>query len=396
MEKNILAEYLYSILGGSKRAETLVEQRTRELEKINKELLESDTLNKAFLAAIPFGIDIVDEDGNIQFLNKRLEEKVGKLPLAKKCWEVYRDDRTQCSNCPLLKGIIPGETEVIEVSGVFEGKVFQIFHTGMVYKGKKAILEIFQDVTEERKAEDELTNAYFQLRKVDQLKSDFVSMISHELRTPLTAIKEGVDIVMDGTAGSLNPKQGEFLNIAKRNIDRLVRLISSILDFQRIESGKMVFVFAQHDINSLVKEAKENMLPFALSKELDFILELGDDLPLVNFDHDKIMQVLTNLVSNAIKSTDKGGQIKIITTKRDSFVQVSVSDTGIGIASEDIAKLFRQFEQLDVGLERRAGGTGLGLVISKKIIEAHKGKIWADSEFGKGSAFHFILPLIKT
>ncbi|MFH1198890.1 MAG: HAMP domain-containing sensor histidine kinase [Candidatus Omnitrophota bacterium] len=239
----------------------------------------------------------------------------------------------------------------------------------------------------------ELKEAYAQLEKVDQLKSDFISTVSHELRTPLAAIKEGVDIVIDGTAGALNPKQREFLSISKRNIDRLVRLINSILDFQRLEAGKMVFIFAGHDINSAVKKIKENMLPLVLDKELDFILELEDNLPLVNFDYDKIMQVLTNLVGNAIQVT-KEGHIRIATVKGDNFVQVTVGDTCTGIIPEDIPKLFRQFGQIESGLERRTGGTGLGLVISREIIEAHKGRIWVESEFGKGAAFHFVLPIV--
>lgn len=489
----LLARYLFGIFARVRYIESLVEERTTQLQETNKRLEDINILNTSLLATIPFGIDIVDEDGNIVFLNKRLEEKVGKLPISKKCWEVYKDDRMQCGNCPLLKGVIPGETEIIEVNGVFGGRVFQIFHTGMFYNGKKAILEVFQDVTEHKQLDKqisdlarfpaenpypvlrisqdgkimyanascqlampehkceagqyapeplrwlimdafnsqqikrgveiasmgrvfsftlvpvieggyvnlygsditELKKAFAQLKKIDQLKSDFVSTVSHELRTPLTAIKEGVDIVIDGTAGSLNPKQIEFLNISKRNIDRLVRLINSILDFQRLESGKMVFIFAQHDLNAAVKEVKENMLPLALGKGLDIIVELVDSLPLVNFDYDKIMQVLTNLVSNAVKLTDKGGYIKITTVKGDNFVQVTVRDTGVGINPEDIPKLFHQFGQIEASSERRTGGTGLGLVISREIIEAHKGKIWVESEFGRGAAFHFILPLVE-
>ncbi len=238
---------------------------------------------------------------------------------------------------------------------------------------------------------EDLTEAKLNLEKVLKIKSDFTAMVSHELRTPLAAIKEGIAIVSDGTTGELNPRQKEFLDIARKNVDRLSRLINSILDFQRLESGKLHFHIIDNDINEIVVDVHNTMSSLARDKGLEFRLSLGKDIGRVKFDRDRIIQVLTNLVNNAIKFTDHGW-IEVTTVREEDKVKVSVSDSGLGIRKEDIPRLFGQFVQLHTGVERR-GGSGLGLAISKQIIEAHKGVIWVESEEGKGSAFVFTLPV---
>jgi signal transduction histidine kinase len=216
-------------------------------------------------------------------------------------------------------------------------------------------------------------------------------MVSHELRTPLSAIEEGITIVADGIAGELNRDQKEFLDLAKRNVHRLARLINDVLDLRKLEAGKTEFHMAENDVNESVKEIYETMHSVVRGKRLDFAIKLEDDLPKTKFDRDKIIQVLTNLVNNALKFTEKGG-ITLVTGRKDNSIQVSVQDTGPGIKKTDLPRLFHQFEQIKKGSHRTPGGTGLGLFISKEIVEAHGGKIWAESEFGKGSTFHFTLP----
>jgi len=229
-------------------------------------------------------------------------------------------------------------------------------------------------------------------KKLERLKDDFVSTISHELRTPLTAIKEGINIVSDGSAGLVNEEQLEFLGIAKRNVDRLSRLINEILDFQKFESGRMVFNISENKITDVAREVWESMSIVASSKGLRLLFEAKDDLPKIKFDKDKITQVITNLVSNAIKFT-KEGSITILVEKVENTIKVSVRDTGSGMRQEDLVKLFQKFVQLEGLSDRKTGGTGLGLAISKDIIDGHRGKIWAESELGKGSVFSFILPI---
>jgi len=247
------------------------------------------------------------------------------------------------------------------------------------------ILLMGQDLTSLKAAEREMIAA-------KNIKSQFTSMISHELRTPLTVIKEIISIVLRGSAGVINEEQRDFLDTAKRNIDRLSRLVTNVLDFQKLDSGKMPFYIQENSINEVIMEIYRSMSLLAEDKGLGFDLELDDKLPRITFDRDKIIQVLTNLVNNAIKFTETGG-VKIITSKQGNTVHVIVKDTGVGIPANEISKLFNPFEQLGDHETRPSGGTGLGLVISREIIVKHRGKIWAESEFHKGTSFHFVLPI---
>ena len=282
--------------------------------------------------------------------------------------------------------LMHAKEEMEELAKSLEKKVE--IRTQDLKTSQRKTLTLLADLTD---AKNRLEIETRELEKVLKIKSDFISTVSHELRTPLAAIKESISIVLDGVTGDTTNGQSEFLNMAKRNVDRLGRLINDILDFQKLESGKMIFNIQKNDINELVKEVGNTMTTLANQKNLQFTLELEENLPKLSFDKDKVIQVLTNLVSNAIKFTNEGG-ITIKTDSKNSGVFVSVNDTGIGIKEEDLPKLFREFEQLDKGDERKTGGTGLGLAISKKMIEGHEGRIWATSEYGKGSAFTFFLP----
>jgi signal transduction histidine kinase len=257
-------------------------------------------------------------------------------------------------------------------------------------KGKSlelALVRIIRYAIERKKVERKLKDAI-------EAKSQFMSMVSHELRIPLASIKESINIVLDGLVGKITNEQRGCLDIAKRNIDRLNRLISDLLDFNKLEAGKMNFNMGDNNANETAKEVYDTMLPVAKEKKINLVLELDGNLPIASFDKDKVTQVLSNLVNNALKFT-KGGRIIITTSKREDTIQVSVSDTGCGIKKEDLPRLFHEFEQLGtVGVEK-IRGTGLGLAISREIITRHNGDIWAESEVGKGSTFFFTLPLQK-
>jgi len=230
------------------------------------------------------------------------------------------------------------------------------------------------------------------IEAASKTKSKFTSMVSHELRSPLGAIKEGINLVLEGLAGNINEEQRDLLDTAKKNADRLARLINNVLDFQKIDAGKMEFDILENDINEAVLEVNKSMSLLAKEKGLDLVVNVDDSIPKLKFDKDKIIEVLTNLVSNAIKYTERGN-ITVSTKREDNAVHVIVQDTGRGIKAEDMQKLFQAFEQLNGRRDKKKGGTGLGLAISKEIILAHKGNIWAESEAGCGSSFHFILPL---
>ncbi|MEI8175306.1 MAG: ATP-binding protein [Candidatus Omnitrophota bacterium] len=240
--------------------------------------------------------------------------------------------------------------------------------------GKECVLSTARDITERR--------------KLLAQKDNFLDMVSHELRTPLCIVKEGVALISDGGIVPLDESGKEIIQITKKNIDRLARFIDEVLELQRLNAGKSQVRLIRNDMNALIKDVCRDMTPLAAKKGLRLIYTLADDLPKITFDKDKIVHVLTNLVGNAIKFTEKG--TLLITSQRgENFVRVAVSDTGAGIKAGDMTQLFQRFSQVG----KKTGGSGLGLAIAKEFIEMHRGKIGAESEFGKGSTFFFILPI---
>jgi signal transduction histidine kinase len=254
-------------------------------------------------------------------------------------------------------------------------------------------IEHYDLLTKAKAHEEELESANKKLKAMYEVQKEFTAVISHELRTPLTVIKESVAIVSDEMAGPINADQKDFLDTAKRNVDRLAVLISDALDYQKLEDQRMEFSMAENDINAAVKEAGDRFgLPLK-NKGLLLEYQLQSGLPKLSFDKERIAQVLTNLINNAIKFTDQGNIVLVTEKIGDDAVQVSVKDQGIGIREGDLQKLFQGFSQISSGLGRQTGGTGLGLALCKKIIERHKGKVGVRSVFGKGSTFYFTLPV---
>lgn len=293
--------------------------------------------------------------------------------------------------------------EIEQFADVFKEMVLTIKDNQEKLIAAKKELEKFSKTLEEKieertkelvSAKNEIDEYAKELEKALVIKSDFVSTASHELRTPLAAIKEALALILDLKAGEVSERQREFLNMAKSNVDRLDRIISDILDFQKIEQGKSALDMKPNDINEVVNNVDKTMISVAQAKGLSIITKLDETLPKINFDKDKITQVVTNLINNAIKFTEKGN-IVAATSRADNAIVTSVSDTGIGIREEDIPKLFQAFMQVGTGLERKSGGTGLGLAISRNIIQMHKGKIWVESKYGQGSTFYFILPITE-
>lgn len=218
-------------------------------------------------------------------------------------------------------------------------------------------------------------------------------MVSHELRSPLATIKGALGIVLEGLIGGINEEQRDVLDTAKKNIDRLGRLINNVLDFQKLDAGKMEFDIRENDLNEAVAEVYKSMAVLLVKKSgMDFRLELEEGLPKVKFDRDRVVQVLMNLVNNAIFFTT-AGSIVLGVRRETGCLHVSVRDTGPGIKAEDLGRIFQPFEQLESTGGKKKEGTGLGLAISKEIILAHHGKIWAESQEGLGTTFHFTIPL---
>jgi signal transduction histidine kinase len=250
-----------------------------------------------------------------------------------------------------------------------------------------AIASRDEEIIERRNTEEKLKE------EMDS-KAQFISMMSYEFKPSLTTIREGINIVLEELSEKLNEKQKGILGLAKRAGENLSHLIRDIVDFHKLETDKVEFNIAENDINEVVAEVRKLMVPIlAERKEVEFIVNADDDLPKVSFDRDKISLVLTNIVSMAIKSTKKGTVSVTTAVESDNAVRVSVKDNGPGIKEEDLPRLFEKYEQSGKTKDKEAGGTGLGLTISKEIIERHKGKIWAESEKGKGTTLSFVLPI---
>lgn len=230
-------------------------------------------------------------------------------------------------------------------------------------------------------------------REVQQIKSEFVSTVSHELRTPLTAIKGYVDLLMEGEAGELSETQREFLTIVKHNSDKLVGLINDLLDISRIESGRVHLQVVPVDLSDVVADTAGTFSAAFGPGGLSLDIGLPEDLPRIAADPKRIGQVLTNLVSNAVKYSPHGGTVRVSARAEVDEVVVDVADTGLGLSEEDSERVFGKFFRADSSSTQEVGGTGLGLAICKSIVELHGGDIWVESELGTGSTFSFSIPV---
>lgn len=333
---------------------------------------------------------IAQLDFNLRFLNvnkayaamlgyENPQELVGHNPLEMVCPEDHEKAKTAVTEMK-ERGKSEAEVKVFRKDGAIFHQYVVLVRTLGKDQGFSGFYCFAKDITE-RKYQESV-----------EIKAELIQMVSHELRTPIHSIKEGISIVLEGLTGDLNEEQKEVLNISKRCVERLVRLINDVLAFHKLEAGVIEFQFKKCDLNKIVREAASAMRPLAENKNLTLELELENDLPEIMVDRDKIIQVLTNFFQNAIKFTLEGG-IKIKSSLDPKGVKVSVLDTGIGIQQKDIPKLFRKFGQLEGAKLIAPGGTGLGLAISKKIIDQHHGAIAVNSEYKKGSVFSFTIPL---
>ena len=231
-------------------------------------------------------------------------------------------------------------------------------------------------------------------KEIDRRKSEFISIVGHELRTPLTSIKNAVNIIFSKKAGDINENQMRFLSMADRNINRLSDIINDLLDISKIESGRIKIESKSMDLHDSLDMAISSLAPGAMEKSVSIRKEIPSDLPQAYGDSDKLEQIFINLLSNAIKFTPEGGRICVSASEvqGEDFIEISVTDTGIGIAPDEIEKVFDRFYQVEEALTRGIQGTGLGLSIVKGLVKAHRGKIWAESEVGKGAKFVFTQP----
>jgi signal transduction histidine kinase len=375
--------------------ETLIERKGKNLE--------------AIFDAVSVGLLLIDENLVVIRVNNTIRKMTGKdytdiinksIGKVFSCPAITTEIKTcglGCARqgCPLIQNI-QKVFETLKPVHEFEFQDDILFRNRrqkpwfsmniepIMTENNKYALVCLNDITEKKLAEEKLVETM-------EMKSQFISTVSHELRTPLTAIKEGINIVLDGLAGRVKKKQKEFLNLAKRNVDRLSMLINEVLDFQKLEAGRMKFDFSPNNVAQVVREACDTMRPAAEKNKIDFTVKLADDLNEAVFDRNRIIQVLTNFLSNAIKFTPQGGKISLEVIRQQNEIIITASDTGIGIPKEDLPKIFERFYRVKRP-GREIPGTGLGLSIVAQIISQHGGRILVESELNKGTTFTVYLP----
>ncbi len=237
---------------------------------------------------------------------------------------------------------------------------------------------------------------YEALRNASQAKSEFVSLVSHELRTPMTSIRGYTDMLSKGIIGALNPRQEEFIDAISRNVERMRVLVSDLLDISRIEAGRLRITPKRLRLEQAIREAATLLQEQIKEKDLIMLTDIIEDLPEIYADPDRLMQILLNLLGNAIKYTRRGGTIAFHAHRNPNepaYIQCSVMDTGVGMTPEDLQRLFTKFFRADDPFVRDQTGTGLGLVITKNLVEMHGGAVWVDSIKDRGTTFHFTLPV---
>lgn len=263
--------------------------------------------------------------------------------------------------------------------------------------GKRALLVVWHDISKRKEFEDALVTAKESAEKAEQAKSHFLTSMSHELRTPMNSILGFTNRLIKKLEPSLDERDFDALVTIRRNAEHLLELINDILDLSKIEAGKMDLYRQEVDLHNLIARLEKQMKPLSDAKNLTLAVEPAPEGSVIIADQTRLFQILMNLASNAIKYTDEGSvwirAVKDHDAELGRVWRFEISDSGVGIADDDMARLFQKFTQLDQSVRRRVGGTGLGLAITSELVAMHQGRIEVESEFGKGSKFTVVMPV---
>ena len=360
-----------------------ISQLARAFKVMSKRLSEQiyalqteDAKLSAVLQKMTDGVLIVDQSGQVQLAN----------PAVEKLFDVDADGTLERSLAEVTHTYQVVEMwQRCQATGEGQSASFELVHKKVALEGiamplgpllPGSTLLLFQDVTRQR--------------QIEIIRRDFISNVSHELRTPLAALKALTETLQDSALND-PPATQRFLAQMETEVDALSLMVSELLELSRIESNRVPLVLKPTRPVDIVTPAYERLALQAERTPLEFILECPEDLPLVLADATRIQQVMVNLLHNAIKFTPEGGQVKVCAKAQDQTVLFSVCDTGIGISQADLPRIFERFYKVD--RSRASSGTGLGLAIARHLVEAHGGRIWAESEVGRGSRFYFTIPL---
>ncbi|MFA5256247.1 MAG: ATP-binding protein, partial [Candidatus Omnitrophota bacterium] len=334
---------------------------------------------EAVLSSMFEGVMLTNERGEILLLNPSVRKLffIDSPPEGRKPLEMMQNNVIQ----EIVDRVLNKNREVItqEVKiAIPEQKTIMINGVPII---KDDVVEgavfVFHDITE--------------LKRLEDIRKDFVANVSHELRTPISSIKGYAETLLDGKADNKDTVK-EFLSIIYQDSNRLANLIDDLLDLSRIESGKMNMESEPLEILPIVNRCINVLGKSARDKSLSIKLDIPADFPKVLGDHKRLLQVLLNLLDNAVKYTPENGSIIVSAASNRETAQIDISDTGIGISERDLPRIFERFYRVDKARSRELGGTGLGLSIVKHIVQAHNGQVWVKSTLGRGSTFSFTIP----
>ncbi|MFQ6072630.1 MAG: ATP-binding protein [Methanosarcinales archaeon] len=397
------------IIGGSSVIIRMHSCWNKDLEKEVKEKTKKITKERkkfeAILKGIGDGVIIKDKDKNILFANEVEKRRYGEDIVGKKCFEAHANKKDPCDKCPEVDKVFENGNITTNIRKLLDKYGYLKYYevTTSPLRDEKgnitAAIEIIRDITKRKQLELQLKDsyekieiAYNKLKELDKLKSNFINVVAHELRTPLAVIKGFIDILALDKEKNLTDKQKEHLKVMDKNVNQLNKLINDMLYLSHADSGKLELHIETLNIANIVNSVIDNFIQSIKEKKQSITINIPDSL-IIEGDEQKINQIFSNLISNAVKYTPEGGKIYINIEERDKDIIVKVKDTGIGIPEKDLSKVFEKFYLVDAdSLTREVDRIGLGLSIVKNNVKLHGGNIWVESKLGEGSTFGFTLP----
>ncbi|WP_407355561.1 PAS domain-containing sensor histidine kinase [Methanolobus sp. WCC5] len=375
------------------------------LKHVEFRLREERDRAQKYLDIVGVIILALDREGDIRLINKKGCEIFGysECELLSKNWfdacipeELQEKARTDYAK------VMHGDIEIhpyFEAPLWIKGETRYFAWHNILLKDREGritgVLSSGNDITDKRKAEEALVFAKMISDNAQRTKRQFLANVSHELRTPLNLIIGYSELLHEDYIGTTTQEQKKYIEVIRKSGNRLLLLINSMIDLSSIEEGKIGLEIKEFSLPAIIGDIRNSTIPMAKKKHINLEFRIEDNVNTIQADKNKIKTVLYNLIHNGIKFTPEYGDVTVSISKEGNALEVSVIDTGIGIAGKDLEKLFQPFSQIDSSLDRKFEGAGLGLIIVKELVEMHGGKIKVESEVGKGSNFTFMIPIIS-